>query len=368
MKVIITGGGTGGHIHPALAIANLIEEKGYEIYYVGSPSSSEEKAATDYGYDFIPVQTCPLNAVKGIKKIKSLYVNFRGFLEVIKILKRINPQLVVGTGGYVSGVVVLAARFLNIKTIIHEQNAVPGMTNRWLAPFVDHVMITFPYSQQFFKKYKALSLVGLPVRTDFFHTDYENSRKKLGLEKDVFFVFVVGGSNGAMKLNEILLSVYEKLKNPKVRIVHGVGKRYYSNVKEKSKNIDQANFQSLDIRDYIDDMPTYLSAADLVISRAGAATIFEVIAVKAHALIVPSPNVTDNHQFYNAMIIEELGLGKVIEEKHLLDQVILDFIRESISKKDKKDLTHSSKCKNVSLPLGDEVLSAISDIIESMRY
>ncbi|MGX8797880.1 undecaprenyldiphospho-muramoylpentapeptide beta-N-acetylglucosaminyltransferase [Fusibacter sp. JL298sf-3] len=331
MKVLLTGGGTGGHIYPALAIAErLKKEKGkMALLYVGSKDTMEKDIVPAKGLDYRAIDTAPLNKKLSLKVFSSLIQNIKGFFQIRKILKEFAPDVVVGTGGYISGTVVFAAALKGIPTCIHEQNAIPGMTNKWLSKVCDSVMLTFNEAAAHFGKPEKMLYTGLPVLSAFFDADKQASRKKLGISEEVFMVLSVGGSNGALHLNDYLINAYSKMA-PEDDMVfyHVTGKRYYPYVKA---HIEKGEWQcgaNTTVLDYIDDMPAYLAAADLVISRAGASTLNEIIASATPSVIIPSPNVANNHQFHNAKVIDKYGMGVVIEEKDLSNELIVHTIQD----------------------------------------
>lgn len=341
MKVLVTGGGTGGHIYPALAIIEEIKRQvpDTEFLYVGTRTGLEHEIVTKLNIPFETIEVKGFSSKSPIKRIGTVKKASGALADSIKIIKRFQPDLVVGTGGYVAGPVVLAAAISGkkIKTAIHEQNVFPGKTNKILSRFVDRIYLSYEESNRYFADKKKLKLVGNPVRNEFESLEKESCREALGISKDTFFVVSFGGSGGAKKINETMLLVLNFFKNDKgYKLIHVTGKSYYEKF---VKCIDQSGLQlgtNTLIKDYLFDIPKYLCAADLVIGRAGATTLAELMAVKTPSILIPSPNVADDHQTYNAKEMERLGISKMIKEDELNDSKISQFIIQC--KEDRKEL------------------------------
>lgn len=326
MRVLIAAGGTAGHVNPALAIAKEIEKHcpGAEIHFAGRKKGMEYGLVTKAGYPFHHIE---VNGIQRKLTLRNVARNVKAMYHLAlsapcaaAILRKVQPDLVIGAGGYVSGPVVQTAAKKGILTAIHEQNAFPGITNKILAKSVDLVFVAMPDAVERLgpaAKGKAF-VVGNPVREAMWNTDRTAARKALGAKDGQIVVVSFGGSLGAQRLNEAVaeLAVWE-LKERDFLHIHATGsieKKDFA-VLAKKLNIDNdARFQ---IREYIEDMPSMLAAADLVISRAGALTLAEISAVGRAAVLIPSPNVAENHQYYNAMQLEKLGAARVLEEKNL---------------------------------------------------
>jgi len=283
MKILITGGGTGGHIYPALAIAERLKKdfRPLEIVYVGSKNGMENEIVPKKGFQFIGIDAAPLNKKLSWKTIKAIGTLFKSLWQSNRIIKRFKPDIIIGTGGYVAGSLVMIGALRGVPTAIHEQNAYPGMTNRWLSRFVDCIMVSFDDSKVHFKHKERIVFTGMPILDSYFTTSREIARQKLGLKSDEMMVLTVGGSNGAMKLNHIMLSCYHNFsETPNIRFIHQSGTRYYPYVMEDIENKVYTVGENVKILGYLKDMPYYLAAADLVVSRAGASTINEIIASK----------------------------------------------------------------------------------------
>lgn len=326
MRVLIAAGGTAGHVNPALAIAKEIEKHcpGAEIHFAGRKKGMEYGLVTKAGYPFHHIE---VNGIQRKLTLRNVARNVKAMYHLAlsapcaaAILRKVQPDLVIGAGGYVSGPVVQTAAKKGILTAIHEQNAFPGITNKILAKSVDLVFVAMPDAVERLgsaAKGKTF-VVGNPVREAMWNTDRTAARKALGAKDGQIVVVSFGGSLGAQRLNEAVaeLAVWE-LKERDFLHIHATGsieKKDFAALAKKLKIDNDARFQ---IREYIEDMPSMLAAADLVISRAGALTLAEISAVGRAAVLIPSPNVAENHQYYNAMQLEKLGAARVLEEKNL---------------------------------------------------
>lgn len=326
MKVLITGGGTGGHIYPALAIADIIKEEqpSAEILFVGTERGLERKLVPAYGYEirFIPA--------KGIDR-KNLAKNFAvikaatdGLRQARAIIREFKPDFAIGTGGYVCGPVLLGAKQEKIPYYLHEQNAFPGLTNKLLAGGAEKIFLGFEEGGKHFKQKNKLVVTGNPVRKDFFTVDKAESRRKLGIPESAFMVLSFGGSGGAGAINTAMISVARFFNGlDEVQVYMGAGANYYKAMREK---LDQAVESNIHLLEYLDPMSLYLSAADVVISRAGALTVAEIAACGKAAILIPSPNVTGNHQFFNAKVLADRGGAILLEESSLKGEKLTEEV------------------------------------------
>lgn len=326
MRVLIAAGGTAGHVNPALAIAKEIEKHcpGAEIHFVGRKKGMEYGLVTKAGYPFHHIE---VNGIQRKLTLRNVARNVKAMYHLAlsapcaaAILRKVQPDLVIGAGGYVSGPVVQTAAKKGILTAIHEQNAFPGITNKILAKSVDLVFVAMPDAVERLgpaAKGKTF-VVGNPVREAMWNTDRTAARKALGAKDGQIVVVSFGGSLGAQRLNEAVaeLAVWE-LKERDFLHIHATGSIEKKDFAALAKKLNIDNDARFQIREYIEDMPSMLAAADLVISRAGALTLAEISAVGRAAVLIPSPNVAENHQYYNAMQLEKLGAARVLEEKNL---------------------------------------------------
>lgn len=323
MKIVLAGGGTAGHINPALAIAQAVKtaHPSAEILFVGNENSLEETLVKRAGFDIRFIRIQGLNRKQLHKNITTVRLLLKAVKDARTILSEFAPDVVVGTGGYVSGPVLYAAAKMGLKTCIHEQNAFPGLTSKMLSKRVDKVFISFENSERYFSCKNKLILTGNPLRQEFTALDRESCRKELGLGEKDFYVLSFGGSLGARVLNEAMLGVFAKNKEDHQFIhCHALGRLGSGWMPQKLQELgiavgeDTGDFR---IYDYIHDMPRQIAAADAVIARAGAITIGELLAQGKASVLIPSPNVTHNHQFHNASALAEKNAAIMIEEKDL---------------------------------------------------
>lgn len=339
MKVIFAAGGTGGHINPALAAAGAFKRRNpdAEILFIGTEEHMESRLVPQAGFDFKTIHIAgfqrKISFQNLIKNIKTLGLIVKSSSETKKIMKDFQPDAVIGFGGYVSGPVVRTAAKMGISTAIHEQNAFPGVTNKALAKQVDRVMLTVPQAEKYLSPKNKPIITGLPVRKEIFDADRSFSRAKLGIGEDQVLVLSMGGSLGAKAINENMVEVITALHgDSELYFIHSTGK-YGKWVPDRLKEngVPIGVGTNVSIREYIDDMDVCLSAADLIVSRAGASSLSEIEAVGRASILIPSPNVAENHQYHNAMTLVENEAARVIEEKDLTDGVLLGLVKEMVS-------------------------------------
>ncbi len=353
MRIIFAGGGTAGHINPALAIASYVRSRqpDAEILYIGAKGGMEERLVPQAGFEFKGI------SVQGFKRKltpKAIATNavtlkkaFSASLDSKKIIREFKPDICVGTGGYVSGPVLRAASKSGVPTIIHEQNAYPGITNKMLAADADRVMLAVGAARKHFKKGCNFADTGNPVRSEIITTDKSAARAELGLdERPVILSF--GGSLGARTINESLADIIARsAKDGKYQHIHAYGqygKWFPDLLKEKGVDLEKA--KNLDIREYINNMPTCLAAADLVISRSGAITLSELQVQGKPSILIPSPNVAENHQYHNAMALVEKNLtGERLTEE--IDKLASDPQRLREYSDNAKNMSVSDASKRI---------------------
>lgn len=340
MKVLVTGGGTGGHIYPALAIIDEIKRQkpNAEFLYVGTKAGLEHEVVVKAGIPFEMIDVKGFTGGGLVKKITIVQKAGSAVLASMAIAKRFKPDLVIGTGGYVSGPMVLGASLAGYKTAIHEQNVFPGKTNKMLERFVKKVYLSYEESAKYFTAKEKLVWSGNPVRNEFESLNKTICRKDLNIPQDTFLVVSFGGSGGAKRINETMLLVMNYFKNePKVKLIHITGKSYYERFMRCIGQSGLTLGDNASVKDYLFDIPKYLCAADLVIGRSGATSLSELLAVKTPSVLIPSPNVAEDHQTYNAKEMVRIGVSHMIAEKDLTDQLINDFINDCLEHPQKLD-------------------------------
>ncbi len=333
MRFLFTCGGTAGHINPALALAGRIRElmPDAEILFVGAVGNMETELVPREGYE---IRTVKISGFRRSLKPKMLLHNAKTLTRLLgsvaeakKIMRRFRPDVAIGTGGYVCGPVLKAAADMGIPTLVHESNAVPGLTTRLLESRVDRIMVGFEECRVHYRHPDKVEVTGTPVRVDFLGADKGKARRQLGLPLDEPVVVAVFGSLGAGYMNEMMQGFIRSMgKEPPFRLIYATGKRYYEQVK-RSLEAAGAQHARIDVREYIYDMPRVLTAADVVICRSGASTISELTYLGKPAVIVPSPNVVNHHQEKNAAVLADAGAALMLREgefeaKDLYDAVM----------------------------------------------
>ena len=325
MRVLITGGGTGGHVNPALAIANTIKQNDPDavIAYVGIKRGIENKLVAKAGYPMYYVD------VKGIKRslspsnIKAAYLALTSPIKAKKIIREFKPDIVVGTGGYVSWPVVKAASQMGIPTALHESNAIAGVAVKMLQKSVDRIYLNFEKTGESLSCDRAkLMKVGNPILGGFSSMTREEARKKLGIpDKYKYVILSYAGSMGAEKVNDAVLCLMREFtaKHPEVYHIHATGSIELELCTSQFKEMGLDKCENIELCEYIYDMPVRMAAADITINRAGAMTISELAATGKCSIFIPSPNVAENHQYKNAKVLSDAGAAALFEEKELTD-------------------------------------------------
>ena len=335
MKVIIAGGGTGGHINPGIAIAKYIKQKhpDSQILFIGTARGLETKLVPREGFELKLIRVKGFRRKLSIDTLVSIKEMFQGFWEAGRIIKTYKPDIVIGTGGYVCGPVLFNAARMKIPTLIHEQNAFAGVTNKILSRFVDAVAISFKESEKYFKAAKKLVLTGNPVREELFKVDKASARQKLGFSKDKNLVVITGGSLGAEKLNQTVVNMAKKLlKTSDCHIIFATGNNHHEKI---SKELEGVRLPNLEVVPYIYDAADVYAAADLMVCRAGAITCSELSALGLPAIMIPSPHVAENHQEHNARALEKQGASVVILDSELNEDLLYNHIKNMLQNKDR---------------------------------
>ena len=323
MNVIFTCGGTGGHINPAIAVANLIKERnpGCNILFIGAKGHMEEKLVPQAGYRLECLPGSGLSRGKNLaaikKNIKAVKCVFDAVSQCKKIIKDFKPDVIVGTGGYASFPALYAGSKLGIPTCVHEANAVPGLTTKMAANLADQVLVCFEESKKYYKHPEKVEVVGMPIRREFWETDRKKAREELGIGDKPLLVSTFG-SQGARAMNQMVAEMFcmEQSDGFPFHHIHAVGSFGWGWMPDlvKEKGVDLEKCKEIDMREYIYNMPTVLAAADVVIGRAGSGTCNEIAAAGVPCILIPSPNVTNNHQEKNARVLEAGGGAMVILE------------------------------------------------------
>ncbi len=331
MKTVITGGGSGGHVYPALAIAEKFREKDPQgkIIYAGYPGGFEHGVVPGYGYEMVDIDTRWYERGSLKELIKFGWHVTNGIRQANKFLKDFRPDIIIGTGGFVCFPVIFAGHRLGIKCYVHEQNAFPGLSNRKLEKYVRKIFLGFKEGGEYFNDKDKLVVSGNPVRQEFFTLDKGSARQRLGLAEDDFVVLIFGGSLGAETIDRIGVE-FTSVMNGKSKevLIFGTGKWYYDKVCGELREKDIDIQENIRLTSYIDNMQDCLAACDVVISRAGALSMAEAMAQGKASILIPSPNVSANHQYFNAKAAADAGAAFMIEEKDVTPEKVLEMVKE----------------------------------------
>lgn len=325
MKIVVSGGGTGGHIYPALALIREIQkkEKNSSFLYIGTEKGLESTLVRREKIPFKAIEITGFKRKISFDNVKTVMRFLKGVRESKKMLKEFQADVVIGTGGYVCGPVVYAAAKLGIPTIIHEQNSVPGLTNKFLSRYATKVAICFPEAESFFPKSKTV-FTGNPRASEVLSFSGKKGIEKMGLDVNKSTVLVVGGSRGARPINDAILKVMTQLKDKPYQLLYVTGDVHYDKVTEELRLI--GNPENVVVKPFIHNMPEVLAGVDLVVARAGATTLAELTALGVPSILIPSPYVTNNHQEKNADSLVKKDAAKMILEKDLTGSNLLKSI------------------------------------------
>lgn len=322
-KIIISGGGTGGHIFPAISIANAIKEIDNEIviHFVGAEGRMEMQRVPDAGYSIDGLPVAGFDRKHLWKNVQVLIKLWKSQRKAKSIIKAFKPDVAVGVGGYASGPTLNVAHKLGIPTLIQEQNSYAGVTNKLLGSGANKICVAYDNMERFFPKDKIL-LTGNPVRQTLLKSiDKKDAVAKFGLNTESPILLVVGGSLGAGTINQSILKDLEKIKNAGIQLIWQTGKYYYDNLANEIKTIKE-QLPEMYMNAFIKEMPEAYAAADLVISRAGASSISELCLLGKPSLLVPSPNVAEDHQTKNAMALVDKGAAEWVSDKEAKEELI----------------------------------------------
>ena len=307
MRIIVSAGGTGGHIYPAIAIINKVkeEEPNSEVLYIGTSNRMEKDLIPELGIKYEEINVSGLKRKLTLENVKVLYQFFHARSKCKKIIKEFDPDIVIGAGGYVTGPVIWAAKKLGKKTFIHEQNSVVGLSNRYLTKYADKIGVSFPSTLDLFPKEKVV-LTGNPCSEKALKMKKAN-KEDYGLTKGKKLVLIVMGSLGSRTVNDKIVSFLNEFKNKDYEVMFVTGNSYYEKVKKMNvpKNVK--------IVPFIYEMPSLMKVTDLMITRAGASTMSEILVLNVPSIFIPSPYVTNNHQYKNAMDLVKQNAALILE-------------------------------------------------------
>ncbi len=327
MRVIVSAGGTGGHIYPAIAIINKIkeEEPKSEILYIGTSDRMEKDLIPELGIKYEAIKISGLKRKLTLENIKVLYRFLKARKKCKKIISEFDPDIVIGAGGYVTGPVIWAAKKLGKKTFIHEQNSVVGLSNKYLTKYADKIGVSFASTLDAFPKDKVV-LTGNPCSEKAVKMKKTN-KEDYGLSKNKPLVLIVMGSLGSKTVNDKIVSFLNDFKNKDYEVMFVTGNSYYEKVKDIKvpKNVK--------IVPFIYEMPSLMKVTDLMVSRAGASTMSEILVLNVPTIFIPSPYVTNNHQYKNAMDLVNQNAALILEEKDLTKDNLIKMIDDTLNDK-----------------------------------
>ncbi len=334
MRVIIAAAGTAGHINPGIAIANKIKQENInsEIIFIGTKRGIENDLVPRAGYKLRTIEAYGLSKKISIHNLKNTYKTYIGFKQAKKIIKEFNPDIVIGTGGYICGAVIWQANKLKIPTLLHESNAFPGRAVKILAKKTDTILVSFKDTISKISKCKNVVFTGTPVKIkkiNYLETQRKSILEKLNLKLDKPIVLIFGGSQGAKAINDSILHIIKEKLNQNYQIILAAGQKQYEEMKENLKkyDIDIDNINDIKVVPYIYNMEEIMNVSDLIISRSGAMTITEISNLGKPAVLIPLPNVSHNHQYYNAKTLEKVDAAKII----LNDELTGELLNKEIS-------------------------------------
>lgn len=326
MKILITGGGTGGHIYPALAFVNYVKEQDpkTEFLYVGTENGLENRIVPEYDIPFETIRIQGFKRSLSPQNFRTVYLFITSIRKARKLINEFKPDIVIGTGGYVSGAVVYAAHQLKIPTIIHEQNSIPGMTNKFLSRYVNKIAICFPDVASFFPQDKVV-LTGNPRGQEVASVGRSDILAEYGLDPEKSTVVLFGGSRGALKINQAFIEAFPLLGEKSYQVLYASGERYYKELQESLK-LSENKLTNISIQPYIDKMVEVMANTDLMVGRAGATSIAEFTALGLPAILIPSPYVTNDHQTKNAQSLVTAGAVEMIPDAELTGERLVAAI------------------------------------------
>ena len=354
-RIILSGGGTGGHIYPAISIANelLFRDKNSEILFVGANHKMEMQIVPKYGFDILGLWISGFNRTNFLKNILVPLKLVISIFQSLIIIKKCKPNVVIGTGGYASGPIVYVANLLNIPTLIQEQNSYPGITNKLLSKRVNKICVSYENLEKYFPKNKIV-ITGNPVRSNIskYSDLFDKGIKSFDLNANKKTMLVIGGSLGSREINKAIYSIQDYLKYINLQVIWQCGKLYYEEYKQKDISSD------VKLYDFLDDIALAYSVSDFIISRAGASSVSELSIVGKPVIFIPSPNVAENHQLKNAMAVVKNEGALLVEEKNIND------LKKSISELNSSSELRNKLSKNIKKTA---FTNATSDIVDEIN-
>lgn len=370
MRVIIAAAGTAGHINPGIAIANKIkqEEKDSRIIFIGTTRGLENDLVPRAGYELKTIDAYGLSKKLSVENIKKMYKTFKGLGEAKKIMKEFKPDIVIGTGGYICGATIASAHSLHIPTMLHESNAFPGKAVKMLARKTDTILVSFEDAIARIKKAKNVVYTGTPVKIK--KKEYEINEKnrilkEMGLNVTKPIILVSGGSQGAQRINEAIIEIIKNKQNKNYQVIWATGPKQFDMIKGilENNHININHVNGMKIVPYIYNMEEVMNVADVIIGRAGAMTVTEISNLGKPSILVPLPNVSHNHQLYNAKVLENVGAAKIILNDELTGEKLNRVIEEIILDKSKMQKMGENALKISTNQVEDNIYQEIKKLL-----
>lgn len=335
MRVVISAGGTGGHIYPAIAIINKIreEEPDSEFLYIGTTNRMEKDLIPSLGIEYVGLEVTGFKRKLSLDNVRTITNFIKAIKKSKEIIKKFNPDIVIGCGGYVTAPVIIAGKKLGKKTFVHEQNSVVGLANKFISKYTDKIGVSFESTIKDFPENKAI-LTGNPCSEKALSIK-KAKKEDYGLDEDKKLVLIVMGSLGSTTVNDKIISFINKFQYKDYSVIFVTGNSYYEKVKDKKIP------NNVKLLPFIYEMPGVMKISDLIVTRAGASTMSEIMVLKVPAIFIPSPYVANNHQYKNAMDLVNKDAALILEEKDLTDITLIKMIDETLN--DKKKISMMKK-------------------------
>ncbi|MDR2832997.1 MAG: undecaprenyldiphospho-muramoylpentapeptide beta-N-acetylglucosaminyltransferase [Streptococcaceae bacterium] len=346
MKILVTGGGTGGHIYPALAFVKYMQEldSTTEVLYVGGKKGLENKIVPAAGIDFKTIGLQGFKRSLSPDNFKTVYLFIHSLKKAKQIIREFKPDVVIGTGGYVSGSVMYAAAKMNIPTIIHEQNSVPGITNKFLSRYASAIATSFHGVEEYFPKAKLIEFTGNPRAQEVANVEKSDILAEYNLKPDKLTVVIFGGSQGALKINRAFVDALPHFEGKDYQVLYASGERYYDEFKESFIKA-QEKMPNISIQPYINKMAEVLANSSIMIGRSGATSLAEMTALGLPGILIPSPYVTNDHQTKNAQALVDVGAAILIKDDELTGENLVQAIDNVLLNEEKLQLMSKSSKK-----------------------
>ena len=364
MRLLVSGGGTGGHIYPALALIEALKakDKDAEILYVGTNKGLESRIVPNAGIKFKAIEIQGFKRSLSLENLKTIYLFLKSVHESKKIIKEFKPDVVIGTGGYVCGAVVYAASRMHIPTVIHEQNSIAGVTNKFLAHFVDKICICFDNVKKDFPQKDKLVFTGNPRAQQVAGMQKSGRLKEFGLDSQQKTVLIFGGSRGALHINESALASIKYFKDQPWQVLFVTGQVHYDKLMQSKEAQNLPT--NVVIVPYINDMPSILPEISLIVGRAGATSLAEITALGIPAILIPSPYVTHDHQTHNAQSLVDQKAALMIKEADLTGESLFEAV-SSLENDAQKMQTMAQNAKKAGVPdAADRVLKVLTNLVK----